>query len=137
MNIQNKIHLICGVLLLFLVMPLTALAADFTFNVPVNVQNQSVSIVSGEVQCNVLIAQQTFRNESIGEGVQLFTLDNSGSFQGTLTIAIFADDDPAEARTYTCELKLRDIDGNFVEGPGAGAGNRAATGSIGHNGPHS
>jgi hypothetical protein len=134
MNIQNKI-LICGVFLGLLLAPLTATAADFTFNVPVNVQNQNENIDRGEVQCNVLRAQQTSQNRSIGQGVQFFTLDNSGSFQGTLTIAIFAntDEDPAEARSYTCELKFRDINGDLAGQSGLGS-NHGVTGNIAPSG---
>ena len=115
MSIKNKLPLTCGVYLLLLVAPLTAAAIDFTFNVPVNVQNQNENVVNGEVRCSTVRNDET-REFIIGEGVQFFTLDSLGNFQDTLTVAFNADanEDPALASSYTCVLRLKNTNGNFV-----------------------
>jgi hypothetical protein len=115
MSIKNKLPLTCGVFLLLLVAPLTAAAIDFTFNVPVNVQNQNENVVNGEVRCSTVRNDAT-REFIIGEGVQFFTLDSLGNFQDTLTVAFNADtnEDPALASSYTCVLRLKNTNGNFV-----------------------
>jgi hypothetical protein len=117
MNIKNKLYVICGVLLGLLAAPLTATAADFTFNVPVNIQNQEAAINGGEVRCSIYVRQQFSDKDRIGEGVQFFSLDNLGSFQGTLTVAFYADpsDLRESARFYKCVLRLQEVGGNYTE----------------------
>lgn len=116
MNMKIKIYVTCGVLLL-LAMPLTAWAADFTFNVPVNIQNQEAGINNGEVRCSAYFRQPLSNANRIGEGVQFFAVDTQGSFQGTLTVAFYADqgDAPEDARFYTCVLRLQVDGGAYIE----------------------
>ena len=111
MSIQKKILLTCGVLL-FLAMPLTAWAVDFTFNVPVNVQNQDDDITQGEVRCSVSIG-----NQIVAEGLQYFTLDSLGNFQDTVTVDLNAGvaNDPADVDSYNCTLKLIVVGGTSIE----------------------
>ncbi len=127
MSIQKKILLTCRVLL-FLAMPLTAWAADFTFNVPVNVQNQNDDITQGEVRCSVGKGNQT-----INEGVQYFTLDNLGNFQDTVTVDFNAPagSDPATVDSYRCFLKLISENGTNIESSVPGAvGNYTVQGNF-------
>jgi hypothetical protein len=128
MSIKNKIHLTCSVLLLF-VAPLTAAAIDFTFNVPVNIQNQNGNVVDGEVRCTV--ESDADKNLRVGEGVQFFSLDSLGNFQGTLTVAFDADADeePALGRFYTCVLRVKDNNGSPMAESDA-PGNYTVTGGF-------
>ena len=128
MSIKNKILLTCRVLL-FLAMPLTAWAADFTFNVPVNVQNQGQDITQGEVLCYVGKGKQ-WVNEG---GVQYFTLDSLGNFQDTVTVDFNATEgsDPATVNSYRCFLKLIGESGMIIESSGSRAfGNYTVQGNF-------
>jgi hypothetical protein len=131
MSIKNRLPLTCGVLLLLLVAPLTAAAADFTFNVPVNLENQNIEITQGEVHCSI-VREDATREFQMGEGVQFFTLDSLGNFQGTLTVAfdVNAEEDPVLASSYTCILSLQDINGGVVTPPKSLGERFRATGLI-------
>lgn len=127
MGIQSKINLTCGVLL-FLAAPMTVTATDFTFNVPVNVQNQSINVTQGEVRCSAGKGKG-----SIGEGVQYFTLDNLGNFQDTLIVdfSATAGNDPATADSYECVLKLKNVQGFLIdESSIQGQGNYTVVGTF-------
>ena len=89
-----------------------AAAADFTFTVPVDVQNMAAEINEGRVTC------QIFAKESpAGEGQQFFSLDSVGSFQDTVTVVVNVDApaDPREVHSYTCVLSLRLSQGHFED----------------------
>jgi hypothetical protein len=129
MSTKYTIPLTCGVFLWLLVAPLTAMAADFTFNIPVTIQNQNAAINNGEVRCTVYLERRILKQTPMGEGVQFFSLDSLGNFQGTLTVAIFVSDDPADVQSYDCVLRLQDNNGDFIQHHSIG-GNNAVDGDI-------
>ncbi len=105
----------------------TAVAADFTFNIPLSVENTVIWRIG--IQCAV------YENELLDDGrmggtygVQIGIGSASvdivdGSFDGTVTVEVDADAGtyPALARSYVCDLQASwplEPDKGFVQGAG-------------------
>lgn len=95
--------------------PASALAEDFSLNVPVKLSSLVPGVTGGLVACVVgpgsIAAVQrpiTHAGERIGFGIETFPIDSSRSFAGTVTVAFDADTgkDPAAATHYKCWLQL-------------------------------
>jgi hypothetical protein len=90
----------------------TAAAADFTFNVPVNIQNAHPDLRQGTVQCRVfkVAGDYTAGNEIARSGgvsgAPGITLDSNGNYNGTFTVLAETNSgkNPAEGRFYECDL---------------------------------
>ena len=91
-------------------------AADFTFNVPIDVQNMAAEITEGKVDCIV-----SGPGDENGVGQQFFSLDSFGNFQDTISVVVNVDAgaDPGTASDYFCVLSLKDGSGEFQEIAGA------------------
>lgn len=111
-----------------------AQAADFTFNVPVDVQNMEVEYTEGRVTCTVFES-----NTELGTGQQFFGLDSFGNHDDTLNVAVNVEfGAPEQVDRYECKLAMRNDNGDFVviDGGGLGLGGSFRTqGSIGTNRP--
>jgi hypothetical protein len=87
-------------------------AADFTFQVPLDVRNMPAEVTEGQVQCDV-----DFGGGDLVSGQQFFGVDSLGNFQQTISVPVTVQPDrnPALARGWICQLMLRDVDGDFLD----------------------
>jgi hypothetical protein len=88
-----------------------ASAADFTFNVPINIQNAHPDIRQGTVFCRVFKVRgnHTAENEvadSRHETGLSIPFDSSGNYRGTLAVPVTTQPgkNPADGRYYECDL---------------------------------
>jgi hypothetical protein len=90
----------------------TAQASDFTFNVPLNLQNLHTEVRSAYVDCRVFKTRGDYTAASvIGGGGRYKTdipVDSNGNYRGTLTVGFDADSgkNASDARYYECDLNI-------------------------------
>ena len=88
-------------------------AADFTFNVPIDVQNMAAEITEGKVEC--FVTEPGATGSPTGTGQQFFGLDSFGNFQQTISVAVNVDAgaDPGAVSGFGGVLALKDSSGQF------------------------
>lgn len=89
---------------------LTASAADFTINVPVELHGLQPQITQVRVNC-VVVSTPTFTNNpyvKIGVGLAPAQPVSNGEFNGSFAVQInaYSNKDPASARSYRCDMHL-------------------------------
>ena len=89
-------------------------AADFTFNVPIDVQNMAAEFTEGKVEC--FVTEPGAPGAPTGTGQQFFGLDSFGNFQQTLSVVVNVDAgvDPGAVNGFGCVLALKDSSGQFL-----------------------
>lgn len=89
---------------------LTANAADFTINVPVELHALQPEITQVRVSC-MLVSSPTFTNNpylKIGVGSAPAQTVSNGELNGVFPVQVnaYSGKDPAKARSYRCDLHL-------------------------------
>ncbi|HUP19736.1 MAG TPA: hypothetical protein VM778_07255 [Gemmatimonadota bacterium] len=79
----------------------------FTFTTSVVVQNLHQDVEAAAMDCEV--RDTTSPGAVIGQTLQTFSLDGTGSYSGTVVVAVRADEgkDPADGNLYACNIVLR------------------------------
>jgi hypothetical protein len=88
----------------------TALAADFTFNVPLNLQNVHPDVRTATVFCRVFKVRGGYAAENIiakSDRADIrIPIDSDGNYRGTLSVSAETESgkNPADGRYYECDL---------------------------------
>lgn len=79
----------------------------FTFTTSVTIQSLHEDVEAAAMECEV--GKNTPPAGIIGDGLQTFSLDGTGSYSGNVVVKIRADagKDPADGNYYNCSLVLR------------------------------
>ena len=99
--------------MLFLIVPSWTMAADFTFDVPLNLEKLHPDVKSATVHCNVA----SDPGVTVGEGKTSVPRGANGSIHKTVTVAfnVSPGKNPGDAKIYTCSLR--------IDGPNGQEGN--------------
>lgn len=88
-----------------------AAGADFTFNVPINIQNAHPDVRQATVMCRVFKVRGNYTAEnevadSRHETGLTIPLDSNGNYRGTLTVPVTTQPgkNTADGRYYECDL---------------------------------
>lgn len=124
---KNTISICMQILIGFCFVVESSTAADFTFNVPVNLYAQPSNFNEGLVICAIGNSNQELNldpENPSGSGIlgfveQPFSLDSQGNFQETLTLLIDAESIEAAiaAKQWRCSLYVKDDNNGHLTHP--------------------
>lgn len=89
------------------VLPQSAAAQDFTFDVPVALVDLPPDITNAQVACYLMNAERG--GTMIGQGNAWVPI-SGGAYEGTLSVPVNATGDPSLARAYNCRLFLNGVE---------------------------